>query len=158
MAWPFDSEEQLDEWVEQFIEDHKDKPPDDPDELAAFFEARSQAKAERYAKDNPSDIQALLSDPDIFALHRGHEEAVWRFILKVIARRPPEWTLGYLAAGLIEDLIALHGAAFIDRIEAEAGRNPLFHETLLAVWQNSTPPDLWARVERVRGTAPPDHA
>jgi hypothetical protein len=154
MTWPFDSEEQLDEWVEQFIEDHKDEPPDDPDERAVFFEARLQARAERYAKDNAGNIQALFSDPDIFAIHRGHEEAVWRFILKVIARRPPELVLGYLAAGLLEDLIAERGAAFIDRIEVEARRNPLFRETLLRVWQNSTPPDLWARVERARGTLP----
>lgn len=154
MAWPFDSEEQLDEWVEQFIEDHKDEPPDDPEEMQAFFEARSQVRAERYASDDPRDIDALFSDPDIFAIHRGHEEAVWRFILKVIARRPPEWTLGSLAAGLLEDLIALRGRAFIDRIEAEARGNTLFRETLLRVWQNSTPPDLWARVERARGTLP----
>lgn len=153
MAWPFDSEEQLDEWVERFIEDHKEKPPDDPDEIEAYVQAKFKAKAEEAEGAGAGDIQALFSDPDIFAIHRGHEEAVWRFILKVIARRPPEWTLGYLAAGLLEDLIALRGDAFIDRIEAEACRNALFRETLLGVWQSRTPPELWARVERARGTA-----
>ena len=148
MAWPFDSEGQLDEWVDRFIEEHSKPLPDDPAELEAYFNAKAQAEP---ASD---DIEALLSNPDIFAIHRGHEEAVWRFILKVVARRAPKQVLGYLAAGLLEDLIALRGEAFIDRIEVEARLNPLFRQTLHGVWQNRTPPDLWTRVERARGLAP----
>lgn len=148
MAWPFDSEEQLDEWADQFIEEHGKPLPDDPAELEAHFNAKAQAGPVN------DDIEALLSNPDIFAIHRGHEEAVWRFILKVVARRAPEQVLGYLAAGLLEDLIALRGEAFINRIETEARSSPLFRRTLHGVWQNRTPPDLWARVELARGAAP----
>lgn len=148
MAWPFDSEAQLDEWVDQFIGEHSKPLPDDPEKLEAYFSAKAQATS------GNEDIETILSNPDIFAIHRGHEEAVWRFVLKVVARRAPEQVLGYLAAGLLEDLIALRGAAFIDRIETEAWLNPLFRQTLHGVWQNRTPSDLWARVERARGAEP----
>ena len=150
MAWPFDNEAQLDEWADQFIEEHSKPLPDYPAELEAYF----KAKAESESESGNDDIEALLSNPDIFGIHRGHEEAVWRFILKVVERRPPEQVLGYLAAGLIEDLIALRGEAFIDRIETEARSSQLFRRTLHGVWQNSTAPDLWARVELARGPAP----
>ncbi len=148
MTWPFDSDEQLDEWVDQFIEEHSKPLPDDPEEIEAYFSAKTETESQN------EDIEALLSNPDIFALHRGHEEAVWRFILKVIGRDAPKQVLDYLAAGLLEDLIALHGEPFIDRIETEARLSPLFRQTLHGVWQNRTPPDLWARVELARGPAP----
>ena len=132
MAWPFDSEEQLDEWVDVYIAAHREQPETEANHEAA----------------------CLASEPAHLAPHEGHAEDIWRFILKVIERRPSEWALGMLAAGPVEDLISTCGCDFIDRIEAEAHRNPLFRETLLGVWQNSTPPDLWARVERARGTLP----
>lgn len=148
MTWPFDSDEQLDEWVDQFIVEHSKPLPDDPEEIEAYFSAKAETESQN------EDIETLLSNPDIFALHRGHEEAVWRFILKVIGRDAPKQVLDYLAAGLLEDLIALHGESFIDRIETEARLSPLFRQTLHGVWQNRTPPDLWARVELARGPAP----
>lgn len=145
MAWPFDSEEQLDEWVEAFIEEHKEEPPDDPDALEAFLHAKAAAKSQG------ADIETQMSDPDIFAIHQGHEEDVWRFILKVIARRPPKHVLGYLAAGLLEDLIAFRGSQFIDRIEAEAEKDPLFRNTLHGVWRSASSEEIWERVVRARG-------
>lgn len=132
MAWPFDSEEQLDEWVDVYIAAHRQRPETEADQEAAF----------------------LASEPGHVAPYKGHAEDLWRFILKVIERRPSEWALGMLAAGPVEDLISMCGCDFINRIEVEARRNPLFRETLLGVWQNSTAPDLWARVERARGTLP----
>lgn len=148
MAWPFDSEEQLDEWVDQFIEEHSTPLPDDPAPPETDVDANAQAAPAI------GDIDALLSDPDLFALHQGHEEAVWRFILKVLARQAPEQVLGYLAAGLLEDLIAFHGDAFIDRIETQARVDPRVRRTLHGVWRNRTPPGVWARVELARGPMP----
>ncbi len=148
MPWPFDNEEQLDEWVDAFIEEHKDQPPEDPEELEAFCKAKYPANDQ----DTDIDIETLLSDPNLFAIHNGHEEDVWRFILKVVARCPPEWTLDYLAAGLLEDLIAHKGWKFIDRIEREASGNPVFRRTLHGVWRNKISQEVWDRVVQARGT------
>ena len=136
MAWPFDSEEQLDEWADEFVAAHLEQPHD------------------RDAR----DASALASEPGYVAISEGQAEALWRFILKVVERQPSEWALGMLAAGPIDDLIAMRGALFIERIEAEARENALFRQTLTGVWQNRTPSDLWARVERARDfPASPSH-
>lgn len=132
MAWPFDSEDQLDEWVDAYIVAHHTQARDKDEEQASY----------------------LASEPGHLAIHHGHAEVIWRFVLKVVARRPSEWTLEMLAAGPLEDLIAMCGEDFIERIEVEARRNPVFRETLHGVWQSTTSESLWARVERARGPSP----
>lgn len=78
-------------------------------------------------------------------------EDCWKAILEVLARDPPKEVIGILAAGALEDLIASHGAEFIERIESESRRNPAFRHLLGGVWKNSSTPDVWARVEKARG-------
>jgi hypothetical protein len=131
MAWPFDSEEQLDEWVEAYVLAHRERPTT----------AEQQADA------------AFASEP-VYSFFLGAEpqpEAIWCFILKVVAKRPSEWTLGMLAAGPIEDLIGVCGDDFIERIEAEARRDPVFRRTLHGVWRTTSSEDVWARVVAARG-------
>ena len=129
MAWPFDSEEQLDAWADNYVVAHQTKPHTKDEHEAAL----------------------LASEPGYSALLLGHTETLWRFILKVLERQPSEWALGMLAAGPIEDLISECGTQFIDRIETQARQNPLFREALHGVWQSTTPDTLWARIERARG-------
>lgn len=132
MAWPFDSEEQLDEWVEQYIAAYRRQPTT----------AAEQEEA------------SLASEPAYSAIHLGHAETLWRFIGKVVAKRPSEWALGMLAADPLEDLIGERGEAFIDRIEAAAEHDPVFRRTLHGVWRACASADIWARIERVRGLEP----
>ena len=61
--------------------------------------------------------------------------------------------LGMTAAGPIEDLLSYHGPDFIDRVEAEAKRDPRMSWTLGGVWQCDMPDDIFGRVERVAGGA-----
>ena len=130
MDWPFDSEEQLDEWVDAFILANHEQPTTD--------EQRNEA--------------GLAIEPACSALSAGkpQAEAVWRFIVKVVARRPSEWALGVLAAGPIEDLIGEFGDDFIGRIERMAQRDPVFRQTLHGVWRTTSSEDVWARVVQAR--------
>ena len=80
-------------------------------------------------------------------------EDCWPAILEILRRRPSENVLNVLAAGPLEDLIAKRGNDFIDRIEAEAHRDPEFRNLLGGVWKNATPDDVWARVDKARGGA-----
>lgn len=59
--------------------------------------------------------------------------------------------LGNLGAGPLEDLLAKHGEALIDEVEAEANRDRRFFWTLACVWQNSMSNELWARVQGATG-------
>lgn len=84
----------------------------------------------------------------------GDAEAVWQAVLRIMQRELSEDQISLLAAGPVEDLLALHGAHFIDRIEAEAKRSPAFAQVLGGVWQQDIPLEIWqlrlaARGERV---------
>ena len=102
--------------------------------------------------DQQREDAALASEPAyLFPGTESHAGTVWRFILKVVAKQPSEWTLGMLAAGPIEDLIGVSGDEYIERIEAEARRDPLFRRTLHGVWQTTSRQEVWDRVVRARG-------
>ncbi len=73
-------------------------------------------------------------------------ELGFSFVLSVLAATSDEDILGSLSAGPLENLLAFHGAAMIDRIEDEARRSPKFRALLRGVWQNKTPNDVWQRV------------
>lgn len=131
MAWPFDSEEQLDEWVDVYIAAHHERP-----------------MTEQQRED-----ATLASEPaySAFGVGNPQAEAIWRFILKVVAKQPSDWTLGMLAAGPIEDLIGECGDDFIHRIEAEAQCDPVFRRTLHGVWRTTSTQLVWDRVVMARG-------
>jgi hypothetical protein len=79
-----------------------------------------------------------------------HPELAWQAILAAIAQPRMKPHLGTLAAGPLEDLLSLHGKAFIERVEAEATASPEFARLLGGVWQSSTSEEIWSRVVAVR--------
>ena len=76
-------------------------------------------------------------------------EDAWRVILAVLSRKPSDEVLGRLAAGPLEELIQTDGAAFIERMEECARKEPAFRHLLGGVWRSGTT-DIWARVEKAR--------
>lgn len=78
-------------------------------------------------------------------------ELCWRLIEAVVARDSDEQVLAALAAGPMEDLLARHGPAFIERVESRAAQNPLFRHLLAGVWRNEIAQDIWDRVVAARG-------
>lgn len=78
-------------------------------------------------------------------------EAVWQAVLRILQRKLSEEQISLLAAGPVEDLLALHGARFIDRIEAEAQQSSAFAHVLGGVWRRGMPQEIWRRVEAARG-------
>ena len=75
----------------------------------------------------------------------------WPVILDLVEKAPNDKVLGVVAAGEIEDFIMAYAPDFIDRIEAEASRNPRFKEALAGVWIMRLPPNLFDRIERAAG-------
>jgi hypothetical protein len=59
--------------------------------------------------------------------------------------------LANTAAGPLENLLAEHGADFIESVELEARRDRRMLWTVGCVWQNSMSDDVWARVQRAAG-------
>jgi hypothetical protein len=80
-------------------------------------------------------------------------ETVWPAILKIVEHELTDEQIVLLAAGPMEDLLADHGAQFIERVEAEAERNPRLNYLLGGVWRSSMKEDIWERVQKARKEA-----
>jgi hypothetical protein len=94
----------------------------------------------------------------IYELARLHPELAWEAIKCVVARYAEDELfteddtearriVGNTAAGPLEDLLASHGFAFIEAVEAEARRDRRMLWALGCVWQNSMTDEVWARVQ-----------
>jgi hypothetical protein len=79
-----------------------------------------------------------------------HPERAWEAILKVVAEPRAQAWLQHLAAGPVEDLLNLHGAEFIERVEAAARENPTFARMLAGVNKFMMPDDVWQRVQQAK--------
>ncbi|MCB2111313.1 MAG: hypothetical protein H6895_12070 [Defluviimonas sp.] len=85
---------------------------------------------------------------------REHPEECWAFVRRALSEAETVWQVVMLAAGPLEDLIADHGAAVIDRIEREARHSARFHFALTGVWpQGGEDSPVWSRIEAARAAA-----
>lgn len=85
----------------------------------------------------------------IFSTPSIDPDDAWLCLLRILALEPSEGVIANLAAGPLEDLVNHHGAAFIDRIEAEAQRNPAFRDLMGGVWRREDNA-VWDRFDRGR--------
>jgi hypothetical protein len=86
---------------------------------------------------------------DLYDLECNDPETLWLLILEIHHRDQSIVIQQVLSAGPIEELLARHGENFIDRIEAEARKDPLFATVLGGVWQNSMSDEVWKRLQSV---------
>ncbi|RZJ14568.1 MAG: hypothetical protein EON50_05295 [Acidovorax sp.] len=85
-------------------------------------------------------------------LPRDFPELAWTCILLILEQigRPDEdRRFAVLAAGPLEDLMDLHGEAFIDRAVKEAQRDPRFALLLGGVWRSEIAEPVWERMGAV---------
>lgn len=102
---------------------------------------------------NPPAIGPGVGDSILdWELPRDFPELAWSCILVILEHMGPpadDRRFAVLAAGPLEDLMDLHGEAFIDRAEAEARRNPRFAMLLGGVWRSEISEPVWARMSSV---------
>ena len=101
------------------------------------------------------------ADPDTAAydaLHRlvfgGPAAEAWPLVLALL-RATPDGELDVQAAGPLEDLVRVHGAALVGEVEAEAARDERFRWALGCIWlrEGDLPPDVLRRVVAASGGA-----
>ncbi len=86
-----------------------------------------------------------VDDFEYEATHEKPETGI-ELILEILRRNPGTEIIEVLAAGPLEDLLAYHGEAIIDRVEVEARTNGAFASLLGGVWQNAMPDSVWERI------------
>jgi hypothetical protein len=84
-----------------------------------------------------------------YDLMQDEPEQVWQLILAVLKRSDSNEIQEVLSAGPLEDLLAKHGDAIIESVEAEAKLNPMFAKLLGGVWKSSMTDEIWNRVQDV---------
>ena len=97
----------------------------------------------------PEDDPDFWSFSDLSDLVQDNPEDAWHVILEILNRNGSATITEILSAGPLEDLLATHGDAFIDRVEDEARKNPSFASLLGGVWQNTMSNELYSRVKSV---------
>jgi len=81
-------------------------------------------------------------------------DEAWIRILELFAQAKAE-SLGFVASGPLEDLLSVHGALMIDRVEAAAVTNVRFASCLAGLWGDSRfDPIVHARIQRLIHPSP----
>ena len=82
-------------------------------------------------------------------------DELWSLTLGLIAGAPnDEWALQSIAAGPLEDLLSRFDGEAIERVEAEASRDPKFRRVLSGVWRMNMSADVWGRVRAIQAAVP----
>jgi hypothetical protein len=120
------------------MEDTVRNPPTDQEIVAAYLANYAGDQAAFWAYEEACEL--LDSDP----------ERLWRITLLLIEHASDEVALAYVAAGPLEDMLAQHGPAFIQRVEALARRDSRFRLALSGVWgHTSFNRDVYERIQAV---------
>lgn len=104
-----------------------------------------------------ADAECFAAREDLDELIADAPERAYAIICEIIRRVLPqdEDILAYVAAGPLEDLLAVHGHAFIDRIEMLAQSDGHFRRAVSGVWGwNRIPLDVRARLDALLGNEP----
>ena len=70
-------------------------------------------------------------------------------VLEILKQPISNRTKEVLAAGPLEQVLAVHGSKIILRVEKLARNNAIFANLLGGVWQNSMSEEVWERVQSV---------
>jgi hypothetical protein len=108
-----------------------------------------QAIVDRYLECLASGIEEdeQRSDHCIVSLMMAPLEYSWHINLALV-HGVVESKLEDVAAGPLEECLAKYGDQLIERVEAEAARDPKFRRALSGVWQNSMSDETYSRVKR----------
>jgi hypothetical protein len=120
------------------------------DELLAGYLAHAEAVA------HGREDQHSWAFDEFLVLIRTDPEKAWDITLELVSRASDDATLGYVAAGPLEDLMCEHGPLLVDHAEERARRDPRFRKALKGVWGwNRMAESIRARIDLMVANEPP---
>jgi hypothetical protein len=102
-----------------------------------------------HASEGSPTREKLAWSTDLYDLQYHAPEELWELILLIHEKDQSDKIQEVLSAGPVEDLLAMYGDEFIERIELTARSDPKFARLLGGVWQNSMSDAIWNRVQAV---------
>lgn len=102
-----------------------------------------------YAPKDSAEAEATAWATDLYDLEYDDPETLWLLILNIHRKDQSARVQEVLSAGPVEDLLAKHGERFIDRVEAEAMKDPKFAHLLGGVWKSGMTNEIWNRLQAV---------
>ena len=103
-----------------------------------------------HAPKSSPERERYVDATDLYDLEYNEPETLWLLILEIHQRDRSGPIQQVLSAGPLENLLAMHGDRFIDRVEMEGRKDPSFAKLLGGVWQNNMTDTVWKRVHAVR--------
>jgi len=104
-----------------------------------------------WSKDETPAIAAGVGASAVdWEIPREKPELCWDVILEILNRIEPDPSnrlFQVLAAGPLEDLLANHGEAFVERVTAQAAKDPRFARLLGGVWRHTMSAEVWSAVQ-----------
>lgn len=121
------------------------KPADE--ELEALLSAYIRIEAKPGTPER--EAQEIAFD-DVQYLVERNADAAWRLAEIACRAQLTDVQMAFVAAGLLEDLLAYHGDVVFDRLEEAARRDQRMRLMLAMVWQGLMDAAMWDRVQSLR--------
>jgi hypothetical protein len=84
----------------------------------------------------------------MYGILDGAPEIAWEIIVELVDRAPSDGSLGFFAAGPLNDLLSKDGPNFIERVEGRAKMNEPFRRAVGMLRRLGMADDVWVRVRR----------
>ena len=110
--------------------------------------------AEAKTQEDRNRISDKDLDEDLYKLDKIRFESpkeLWKIILRVHELTDDPEALSFLAADILEDLLAQFPYQSIEWVEEQAKNDPRFRKLIYGVWQNYMPDDVWERLQKLKG-------
>lgn len=116
------------------------------------FETAAKHRGENALTESPA-MQDFWAAELVMEWTFKEPEKLWATIVEIWNRMDhDDMTLvGGLGAGPVEDLLCHHGYHYLPMIDEFCKVEPDFKTVLRMVWQSSMSPELWQKVQDVRG-------
>lgn len=98
--------------------------------------------------DQPEKAEEFMWAAEEFdLLTDGNPSECWEVILEVIKKTDNEWVLTNLAAGPLENFLALSPNQAIELLEVEIPKNSKLKNILSGIWKSLIPDEIWDRIQ-----------
>lgn len=104
---------------------------------------------QRLPQDSSEASSLMWAAEDFNLMSITSPDECWQIILMVIEQTDDDWVLTNLAAGPLENLLAMHSDQAIEWIEGEVKKNSRLRDILDGVWKNLIPDDVWSRLTKL---------